>query len=184
MMLRLVSDFVPHHRGQPRIGFCVLEDAGKDGDFAPRQTKRVDHLLILDHRKLPLVLRLVRNLRDPFPHPLNQFVSLRVVADRRLPQHFAIGAEAERQFLFLRKENQLVPSRPWGTVAAREAPEQAQRRSGPECRADAERTPRAQREHGTTAYRRRQDSLDRAAPVRTLLWSQFSHRSFTASRDT
>src|SRR5215475_7094365 len=144
MPLQRMSNFVSHHGGQAGIGFRHLEDSSKHGNFPTGQTECVHRFVVIDHSKFPLVFRFVGDFRNPFSHPLNHFIRVRVLAQPSLPQNFTVGADPKLHFLLFREEYELISPCSRRTIAASQAAEETQRSTGPDghtdpqCATDAE----------------------------------------------
>src|SRR5215470_4566573 len=132
MPLQRVRDFVPQHGGQADIVLRDLEDSRKHGNFPAGQTECVHRLVVVDHGKFPLVFRFMSDFRNPFSHPLDHFIRIRVLAQPGLAQNLTVGADPKLHFLLFREEYELVSPRSRCTIATGQTAEETQRGTGPD----------------------------------------------------
>ena len=83
--LQRMRDLMTHHRRQSSIVFRNFENPGEDGDLATWEREGIDHLIVLNDRELPLILRLVGGFSDFSSHAVHQLIHFRVVTERSSP---------------------------------------------------------------------------------------------------
>ncbi|MCG3776387.1 MAG: hypothetical protein JW395_3242 [Nitrospira sp.] len=80
-----MRDLMAHHRRQSSVVLGMFENPGEDGDLPARKREGIDHLIVLNDRELPLILRLVGGFSDPPSHAMHQLIHFHIVAQRRRP---------------------------------------------------------------------------------------------------
>ena len=69
--LQGMRDLMTHHRRQSGIVLRMFENPGEDGDLPAWKREGIDHLVVLNHRELPLILRLVGGCSDFQTHAMH-----------------------------------------------------------------------------------------------------------------
>ena len=101
-----VRHLVPEDRREPRVVPRDRKDARVDGDLSARQAERV-HLLVLDHRELPLEIGTLRGSGDAAAHTRDLRPRLGCRRDLALLQDLGVRLLAHLRLFLRRHHDQL-----------------------------------------------------------------------------
>jgi len=90
-----MGNFMAQYHGQSRLVPRRTEDPGVCGHLAAGHGEGVDHLRIVDHGKLPFVLRLICRRSNALADLANNPLSVRIMRDDTVAQGMPIGVVAE-----------------------------------------------------------------------------------------